>query len=117
MTPERLGRRAGTALRSPEAEPHLSPISVWEFLLLVDKGRLEIDDAPDRWVREALAARPLREAPLIHEIALGSRRVSLAHRDPADRFLVATAQVYELTLVTADVRLIHARPCRVLSAR
>jgi PIN domain nuclease of toxin-antitoxin system len=32
--------------------------------------------------------------------------VKLSHGDPADRFLVATARVFELRLVTADERLI-----------
>ena len=31
-------------------------------------------------------------------------------------FLVATALVYELTLVTADVDILRARPCPVLPA-
>ena len=34
-----------------------------------------------------------------------SRRVELGHEDPADRFLAATAAVYDLQLVTADRRL------------
>lgn len=31
------------------------------------------------------------------------------HQEPADRFLAATAQVYGLTLVTADEQLLAAR--------
>jgi PIN domain nuclease of toxin-antitoxin system len=38
----------------------------------------------------------------------------LPHEDPADRFLVATALVYELTLVTADERLISSGACEVM---
>lgn len=41
----------------------------------------------------------------------------LEHRDPADRFLVATAKVYELTLVTADERLMNVPGLRVLPNR
>ena len=37
--------------------------------------------------------------------------MSLPHQDPADRFLVATALTYELTLVTADETLIEAKAC------
>jgi PIN domain nuclease of toxin-antitoxin system len=33
----------------------------------------------------------------------------LAHRDPADRILAATAKIHELTLVTADKRLLASR--------
>ena len=52
------------------------------------------------WVEEATA--PFREASLSHEIVLVSRELPLPHQDPADRFLVATAKVLGLTLVTAD---------------
>jgi PIN domain nuclease of toxin-antitoxin system len=55
--------------------------------------------------------------PLDHEVAIQSRHLRLAHEDPADRFLAATARVHELTLVTADHRLLR-RPdgYRVLRA-
>jgi PIN domain nuclease of toxin-antitoxin system len=39
----------------------------------------------------------------------------LGYRDPADRFLVATAKVYDLTLVTADERLLRVPEIQVLA--
>ena len=60
---------------------------------------------------------PLEEAVLNHEVALRSREVALPHQDPADRFLVATALVYDLTLVTADDTLIDAKACPILANR
>jgi PIN domain nuclease of toxin-antitoxin system len=51
---------------------------------------------------------------LTHAIARESGRVVLPHRDPADRLLVATARVLDLTLVTADERLFEAKSCRML---
>jgi PIN domain nuclease of toxin-antitoxin system len=65
----------------------------------------------------ALTSAPIREAPLTHEVALETRRVRLAHKAPADRFLVATARVFNLTLVTADRRLAKTRDIAVLPAR
>jgi PIN domain nuclease of toxin-antitoxin system len=41
----------------------------------------------------------------------------LQHSDPADRFLVATAKVYDLTLVTADERLMNVPGLSVLQNR
>lgn len=52
------------------------------------------------------------DAPLTREIALRSREVGLAHNDPADRFLAATAAVYDLVLMTAD-RLLQGSGYRV----
>lgn len=59
------------------------------------------------WVRNVLQTVPFHEAPLTHEVAIQSRSVDLPHQDPVDRFLVATALVYGLTLVTADERLLR----------
>ena len=117
VEPERLPKRALAVLEDASSEGWLSPISVWEMLLLIERGRLEADAPADEWVHDALRASPLREAPLTHEIALRSRSVRLPHPDPADRFLVATAEVHELTLLTADERLLRARACKVLDCR
>ena len=40
------------------------------------------------------------------KLALAARQLSLPHQDPADRFLAATAQVLDLTLVTGDAALL-----------
>jgi PIN domain nuclease of toxin-antitoxin system len=39
------------------------------------------------------------------------------HRDPADRFIAATAQVLDLTLVTADQRLLGLGTIRTMANR
>jgi PIN domain nuclease of toxin-antitoxin system len=47
----------------------------------------------------------LREATLTAEVAIASHLLPIGSPDPADRFLAASACVYDLTLVTADARL------------
>jgi PIN domain nuclease of toxin-antitoxin system len=115
--PERLSRKVTSALTSPKAELWLSPISVWEVLILVEKGRIELDRPGERWVQDALSAAPLRDAPITREVAIESRRLRLGHQDPADRFIAATARVYDLTLVTADKGLASAPGLAVLANR
>lgn len=117
LEPDRLSRRVRAALEDPEAELWLSAISVWELVLLIEGGRVRVRGEPGIWVQGALRASPFREAPLTHAVALESRRVSLPHRDPADRFLAATARLLDLALVTADARLLAARPCKLLANR
>lgn len=104
QSPASLGKRVRHELRNPANELWLSPISTWEALTLAAKGRIQLPGNLSEWV--ALATAPFREAPLTHEIALAAQQLSLSHKDPADRFLAATAQVLDLTLVTADVRLL-----------
>lgn len=102
--PVRLGKRVLHELRNPANELWLSPISTWEALTLNAKGRIHLPADLVQWVARATA--PLKEAPLTHEIALAARLMPLSHKDPADRFLAATAQVLHLTLVTADANLL-----------
>jgi PIN domain nuclease of toxin-antitoxin system len=113
-TPARLGKKVRAALGRRQTEVWLSPVSVWELLVLAERGRVKLDADARAWVSEALAKAPLHEAALTHAVALKSREIALPHQDPADRFLAATALVYELTLVTADRTLIDARPCPLL---
>ena len=101
---KRLGRRLLRELHNPDNELWLSPISTWEALTLHEKGRVRLHQDLEGWVVRATA--PFHEAPLTHEIAAASRRLSLPQRDPADRFLAATALVLDLTLVTADASLL-----------
>jgi len=117
LEPERLTAPVRDALQSPENELWLSPISVWEATLLAERGRVIVTSDVQAWVRGLLAALPRREAPLTFEVALMSRRLELAHQDPADRFIAASACVYELTLVTADERLLDATGYAVLANR
>jgi PIN domain nuclease of toxin-antitoxin system len=102
--PKRLGKRVQYELKDPANERWLSPISTWEALTLNAKNRIRLPVNLDEWMARATA--PFREAPLTHEIALAAHQVSLPHEDPADRFLAATAQVLDLTLVTADSALL-----------
>ncbi len=114
LEPERLGAAVTAALADPANELWLSPISAWELVILIERGRVEVDLPAVDWVREALGRIPLREASLGHEVALRSRAVALPHGDPADRFIAATAWVYDLTLVTADRRLLDVGEYAVL---
>lgn len=115
-TSSRLSPRTRRAIESTANEIWISPISTWEVILLSDRGRLSLDPDASSWLRAAFAAVPAREAPLNHAIAIASRRIALSHDDPADRFLAATAQVLDLTLVTADERLLACRDMKTLRA-
>ena len=117
LDPDRIGKRLAQHILDPTNELWLSPISLWEFLVLVGKKRLAIPENPADWIAAALAEAPMHEAPLNHEVALTSRTVKVVHEDPADRFLAATAAVYDLALATADERLLAGKGFRTLANR
>jgi PIN domain nuclease of toxin-antitoxin system len=115
LDPTKLSTPVLRALEDARNELWLSPMAVWEALMLARKKQLVLEPTPAQWVRRALRELPLREALITHEVALRSETIRLGHHDPADRFLVATALVYDLTLVTADRRLIRSRQVPILS--
>ena len=88
------------------SEIWLSSVSVWEAHLLIERKRLRIAMPAPRWISQALAGYPVREAPVTFAIAIRSRAVRLPHGDPADRFIVATAAEMKLPLLTADLTLL-----------
>lgn len=107
LEPSRLAVRARAALADETSEKWLSPISVWETLILAERGRLALEPSAGEWVRRQLVSSPVRQAPFDHEVAILSRSLRLPHPDPADRFIAATARAHDLTLVTADMRLLE----------
>ena len=115
--PERLSKRTRARLSASGTELWLSPVSVWELLLLCERGRVRLAPNPRAWIDQALAKAPLRDARLTWAVALLSCSVELEHQDPADRFLAATAAAFDLTLVTADESLLRGKGYKVLSAR
>ena len=113
--PKQLSRRVQCELTDQSNELWLSPVSTWEVLLLHSKGRIRFQGNTRDWV--ARATMHMREAPLTHEIVVAAQELPLPHQDPADRFLVATADVLGLTLVTADHRLLGLGTIATLANR
>lgn len=113
--PARIGKSLRQTLRNPEHELWLSPVSTWEALVLESKGRIQFRSGIAEWVAKNTA--PFREAPLTHEIALAAQRLSWESRDPADRFLAATAKVLGLTLATSDTKLLGLGDIATLANR
>ncbi|WP_366053645.1 PIN domain-containing protein [Microcoleus sp. PH2017_34_RAT_O_A] len=81
------------------------PISIWETLILAEKGQISLKPDPVTWVNLALKTLETHEAPMNHAIAILSREIALPHQDPGDRFIAATAIYYGLRLATVDAHL------------
>jgi PIN domain nuclease of toxin-antitoxin system len=108
LDPGHLRPRVIRALKSPSNTLWLSPVSIWEFLILVEKGRIVLDSDPKSWIEKVFREIPFKEAPLNFQVAKESRYMELPHNDPADCFIAASALVYCLTLVTSDKLMIKS---------
>lgn len=112
---QRLSQPLQKAIADPNTELWLSPISIWETLILAEKGRIFLQPDPVTWVNLALKTLETREAQMNHSIAILSRQIALPHQDPADRFIVATAIYYGLKLATVDANLVGNLALKTLS--
>ena len=113
--PAKLSKRVRTELESPTNEIWVSAVSTWEALMLNAKNRVQLPADLERWVTRAIAYS--REAPLTHEIAFVAHSLPLPHKDPADRFLAATAKLLGLVLVTQDPELLGLGEIQTLANR
>lgn len=103
---ERSRRGAGLWVSAP---------SVWEIGMLETRGRIQLSAPLRSWVERALAAPGIRFLPLDAAVAVESTLLpGQLHADPADRFLIATARVADLTLATRDAQILkYGRQGRV----
>ena len=104
---DRLSVELKAVIADPLTELLLSPISIWETIILAEKERISLRPDVSSWINLSLKNLETREAVLNNEIAILSRQIELPHQDPADRFIAATAIFYELTLATVDRNLLN----------
>lgn len=113
---EHLRRRTRKLIDDSLEDCWLSPVTIWETGVLRELGKIRIREDFRSWVETSRKRVPFRPAPFNHEVALAVSELDLEHRDPADRFLAATAQVYDLRLLTVDRRLLEAQSVPTLAA-
>ena len=85
----------------------VSAISCWEVAKLVEYNRLKLACPIEEWMVAATTLPGVQLIELTPEIAIASTKLpGNFHRDPADQIIVATAQVYDLELLTVDKRIL-----------
>jgi PIN domain nuclease of toxin-antitoxin system len=117
LDPAQLSLRVAKALLHDGNQIWILPVSTREIPLLGGKGRLNLwgDGDVHRWIEDILSRNLFREAPLTNEVVRRMHKIDLPHRDPAVRFLAATALSFGLTLGTADANLIRGKGYSVLA--
>jgi len=107
--PKKLSDKAYEIIReNPPDQRAIASISMWEFAMMVSTGKVEIRIPADLWLDQATNQTGLEVFDLNPKIATEScNRPYYFHKDPADRSIVATARINELTLVTKDKKIIN----------
>jgi PIN domain nuclease of toxin-antitoxin system len=115
QSPQKLARPVRRALEKSTNEIYLSPVSIWEAHMLVERKRLKLKRRFGEWLEYVFRSTPLREAPFNFAVAAEAARIRLKQGDPGDVFLAATAMVFDLTLVTADEQLLDCPGLKTLA--
>jgi PIN domain nuclease of toxin-antitoxin system len=115
LEPHKLSSEVHQAIADGSNLRFLSPVSVWETVLLLKEKKIVIHDDFGEWFERTRSELELQEAPLGWKVVHEMRFTRLGYKDPADRFLAATARAYDLTLVTSDVRLLKVPGLKTLS--
>jgi len=113
--PHKLTSEVHRAITDPGNTCYLSPVSIWEVIILLEKKRIDIDRDFGKWFEKSCVDFELQEAPLDWKVVHELRFMMPGHKDPADRFLAATAKVHDLMLVTADQRLLNIPGIKTLA--
>ncbi len=80
----------------------VSAVSCWEVAYLLKRGRLVLPLPLEDWLQAALTESGISCLPLTGTIAAGAANLADIHRDPADRFIIATAMATQRRLLTLD---------------
>ncbi len=114
----KLGPNAKFLILDDANDLVISPISTFEVTRLVTHNRLEINKSIDAWLSISIHTLKAATQDITHEIALESYMLPEPfHTDPADRILVATARLHEMTIITADERILAYPSVKTSDAR
>ena len=80
----------------------VSPVSAWEISLKVRRGQLVLPLEPEEWFSKAIEQHQLDLLPLSPEILMAANRLPWHHKDPADRFIIASALLQKAVVVSTD---------------
>lgn len=106
--PENLSEKVEASIKQTKMdERFISSISIWEFAMMAAKKRIELKISPAKWLSRAINESGIIVIELSPDIATDACNLpGVFHKDPADRIIVASARVHNLTLLTKDLKIL-----------
>jgi PIN domain nuclease of toxin-antitoxin system len=80
----------------------VSAISAFEIGLKHRSGKLRLPVPPAEWFASVVEHHRLSVSPLDWRVCLTATELPAIHKDPCDRFIIATAKIHHLPIVTGD---------------
>ncbi len=88
----------------------ISSISIWEIGLKTAKGKLALTISLNEYVARLSKSDGIDIVSVDVDTWLANLALDWDHRDPADRTIVATAQLLDCELITSDQRILDFYP-------
>ena len=106
--PGKLSKRAAHIIKKTSPDQRaIASISIWEFAMMACRKKIEMKISPDEWLSYALDKTGIKVLEINPRIAIDVCYLpGDFHKDPADRLIVATARVNNLTLITRDEKIL-----------
>lgn len=114
LEPSRLSPAIRSALSARDNQIQLSAVSLWEVLNLAAKKRIVIKGDAADWIFSRLRGSPVQVIALTQEIVFAAHNLEMNHKDPADRWIVATARTQGAALATVDRVLLAQKAVEVM---
>ena len=83
---------------------YVSAISGFEIALKATRGKLPLPLPPQTWFEQVVEHHGLAVIPLALPVCIAAAQLPPVHDDPCDRFIIATAKLNHLAVVTTDER-------------
>jgi PIN domain nuclease of toxin-antitoxin system len=97
----RMSRHARDIFVGP-SDLFISIASIWEILIKVQVGKLNLPQPAGSYIISKLAESRIEVLPISLDHLLEFERLSMHHRDPFDRILIAQSLEEDLPLISAD---------------
>lgn len=81
---------------------YVSAISAFEIAVKCRSGKLKLPVPPAEWFQAVVDHHSLAVQPLNWDVCMAAVELPPVHKDPCDRFIIATAKMRRLAVVTGD---------------
>ena len=81
---------------------YVSPVTAWEIAVKASKGKIQLPISPREWFDSVVEMYGIDVLKLSADDMLKAAELPWLHKDPADRFIIATALKNGFAVVTAD---------------
>ena len=108
LDPDKLSQAAKDAcIEMEKAKNGLVPsICIWEIAIKIKNKKLDLGVNLDKYVAALKKSDVVRIIPVDEDVWLKSVSLDWSHRHPADRVVVALAEIEQAAIITSDRKII-----------